>query len=76
MGRICPGKGLHNAIEIAARAGIALKIAAKVDKADPAYYNFTIKCLRSVEFIGEIGKKDRGDPVALLFPIDWPSRSA
>ena len=79
LGRISPEKGVDRAIEIAARAGIPLKIAAKVDKVDRAYYKRRIKPLLKqpgVEFIGEIGESEKGDflgdAMALLFPIDWP----
>jgi glycosyltransferase involved in cell wall biosynthesis len=74
-----PEKGVEKAIKIARRAGIPLKIAAKVDKADLDYYNAKIKRLLKgpgVEFIGEIGDRDKGEflgrAMALLFPIDWP----
>jgi len=77
IGRICPEKGLDKAIEIARHAGVPLKIAAKVDKADLAYYNSKIKRMFKdprVEFIGEIGDKEKGaflgGAMALLFPID------
>jgi glycosyltransferase involved in cell wall biosynthesis len=67
------------AIEIARRAGLPLTIAAKVDKADRAYYKTKIKPLLKdprIEFIGEIGDSDKGaflgDATALLFPVDWP----
>ena len=43
IGRISPEKGLDKAIEIARRAGLPLKIAAKVDKVDLDYYNDKIK---------------------------------
>ena len=79
IGRISPEKGVEKAIKIAGRAGIPLKIAAKVDKADLDYYNDKIKRLLKgpgVEFIGEIGDRDKeeflGLALALLFPIDWP----
>jgi glycosyltransferase involved in cell wall biosynthesis len=79
LGRISPEKGVDRAIEIAARAGIPLKIAAKVDKVDRAYYNSRIKPLlkqSGVEFIGEIGESEKRDflreAMALLFPIGWP----
>src|SRR6202047_4648717 len=45
IGRISPEKGVENAIKIARRVGIPLKIAAKVDKADLDYYNDKIKRL-------------------------------
>jgi glycosyltransferase involved in cell wall biosynthesis len=79
IGRICPEKGVDKAIKIAQRAGIPLKIAAKVDKADLDYYNDRIRGLLKgpgVEFIGEIGDHEKGEflgaAMALLFPIDWP----
>ena len=79
IGRITPEKGIDKAIDIARRAGLPLKIAAKVDNADRAYYNAKIKRLlngQGVEFIGEIGEHAKreflGRAMALLFPIDWP----
>src|SRR5690606_28641452 len=39
LGRISPEKRPDRAIEIAARAGMKLKIAAKIDKVDAAYWN-------------------------------------
>jgi glycosyltransferase involved in cell wall biosynthesis len=45
LGQICPEKGVDKAIEIAHRAWLPVKIAAKVDKADLAYYNSKIKRL-------------------------------
>jgi glycosyltransferase involved in cell wall biosynthesis len=38
IGRICPEKRPDRAIEIACRAGVPLRIAAKVDKVDRAYH--------------------------------------
>ncbi len=80
LGRISPEKRPDRAIEIAARTGIPLKIAAKVDKADQEYWDEKIKPMIEanplVDYIGEIneGQKARflGDALALLFPIDWP----
>ena len=79
MGRISPEKRPDRAIEIARRAGLRLKIAAKVDRADAAYFEDHIKVLLDdplVEFVGEIGDADKpaflGDARALLFPVDWP----
>src|ERR1700733_14138618 len=39
LGRICPDKGPVEAIEIARRAGVPLKIAAKVDPVDQGYFD-------------------------------------
>jgi glycosyltransferase involved in cell wall biosynthesis len=80
LGRISPEKRPDRAIEIAARAGMKLKMAAKVDKVDQAYWHETIAPLvasnPNVEFIGEIGDEQKaeflGNARALLFPIDWP----
>jgi glycosyltransferase involved in cell wall biosynthesis len=79
LGRICPEKGLDRAIEIARGAGLALKIAAKVDAVDRHYFESVIKPLLrepDVDFIGEIGQGEKscflGGARALLFPIDWP----
>ncbi len=80
LGRISPEKGVDKAIRIAGKAGLKLKIAAKVDKADQVYWDEQIKPLIDaspwVEYIGEIN--DAQKPAflsaahALLFPIDWP----
>jgi glycosyltransferase involved in cell wall biosynthesis len=79
LGRISPEKGVDRAIRIAARAGVKLKIAAKVDKADQEYFDTEIKPLLAqghVEFIGEIDDSQKPEFLsgakALLFPIDWP----
>jgi glycosyltransferase involved in cell wall biosynthesis len=79
LGRISPEKRPDRAIEIAKRAGIKLKLAAKVDAVDMAYFKTEIEPLLDhplVEFIGEIGEAQKceflGKARALLFPIDWP----
>jgi glycosyltransferase involved in cell wall biosynthesis len=80
LGRISPEKRPDRAIEIAARARLPLKIAAKVDKVDRAYWDMVIAPLvarhDNVEFVGEIGEAEKasflGNARALLFPIDWP----
>jgi glycosyltransferase involved in cell wall biosynthesis len=80
LGRISPEKRPDRAIQIAARAGLPLKIAAKVDNVDRAYWDTVIAPLvaryDNVEFVGEIdeGRKASflGNARALLFPIDWP----
>jgi len=79
LGRICEEKGVEQAIEIARAAAMPLKIAAKVDKFDEAYFRERVAPLLSqpgVEYIGEINEHSKtkflGDAAALLFPIDWP----
>ena len=80
LGRISPEKGVDRAIKIAGKAGLKLKIAAKVDNADKEYYDTLIKPLiqgnPDVEFIGEINDAQKPDFLsgahALIFPINWP----
>ncbi|MGH7586310.1 MAG: glycosyltransferase family 4 protein [Gemmatimonadales bacterium] len=79
LGRISPEKRVDRAIEIADRAGIPLRIAAKVDSADREYYAEVIRPIladSSAEYVGEISDAEKsaflGGAVALLFPIDWP----
>jgi glycosyltransferase involved in cell wall biosynthesis len=80
LGRISPEKRPDRAIEIAVRAGMKLKIAAKIDAVDRAYWDSTIAPLverhANVEYIGEINEFQKGaflgGASALLFPIDWP----
>ncbi|MBS0362199.1 MAG: glycosyltransferase family 4 protein [Proteobacteria bacterium] len=79
LGRISPEKRPDRAIAIAKAAGKRLKIAAKVDPVDEAYFEEKIEPLLDldqVEFVGEIGDARKseflGGADALLFPIDWP----
>jgi glycosyltransferase involved in cell wall biosynthesis len=79
VGRICPEKNVEGAIAIARRAGVPLRIAAKVDPLDVEFYQSVIKPLidgRQVEYLGELGDADKdkllGSARALLFPVDWP----
>ena len=79
LGRICPEKGIEDAIAIARRTGIPLKIGAKVDKADREYFEARIEPeLRDplLEFVGEVNDAEKnellGNALAMLFPIAWP----
>jgi glycosyltransferase involved in cell wall biosynthesis len=79
LGRVSPEKRPERAILIARALGIPLKIAAKVDKVDEAYFREQIAPLMrdpGVDFIGEIDERRKtaflGEARALLFPIDWP----
>lgn len=79
LGRISPEKRVDRAVEIADRANLPLKIAAKVDPADREYFEEVIQPLLSaphVGYLGEIGEEEKaeflGNARALLFPIDWP----
>jgi glycosyltransferase involved in cell wall biosynthesis len=88
LGRVSPTKGLDRAIRIARRAGLPLKIAARLPLRDPAnrearadraYYREVVEPLLrepGVEFVGEVRDHEKaellGNARALLFPIDWP----
>ena len=79
LGRISPEKRADRAIEIAKRAGMPLKIAAKVDPVDRRYFKRVIEPLLNnpgVEWVGEITEQQKneflGNAFAVLFPIDLP----
>jgi glycosyltransferase involved in cell wall biosynthesis len=79
LGRISPEKRPDRAIEIARAVGVPLKIAAKVDRVDEAYFHEQIAPLLQqpgIEFLGEINERSKseflGGALALLFPVDWP----
>lgn len=79
LGRISPEKRPDRAIRIAQALGIPIRIAAKIDKVDEAYFRQEIAPLFNlpgVEYIGEIDERAKsaflGEARALLFPIDWP----
>jgi glycosyltransferase involved in cell wall biosynthesis len=79
LGRICPEKKTDAAIRVARRAGVSLRIAAKVDPVDRPYFEEVVRPLLVdplVDYIGEVGDDRKnellGGALALLFPIDWP----
>ncbi len=79
LGRMTPDKGVHRAVEIARRAGVPLKIAAKMrEEAEVAYFDSTVRPLlgTDVEYLGEIAPDEReellGSALALVNPIGWP----
>ena len=78
LGRISPEKRADRAIEVARRVGMSLRIGAKVDTADQAYFEENIEPLLGhdhVEWVGEVAGKDKENllrhAAALVFPIDW-----
>jgi glycosyltransferase involved in cell wall biosynthesis len=79
LGRMSPEKRPDRAIEIAGALGLPLKMAAKIEKADEAYFREVVAPMLNrpgVEFVGEINELQKGkflgEALALLFPIDWP----
>jgi len=78
LGRIAPVKGVHNAIEIAKRTGIPLKIAGEVQPLFKDYFDSKIKPHIDGKFIEYVGEADLaiknellGNSMGLLFPIEW-----
>jgi glycosyltransferase involved in cell wall biosynthesis len=81
VGRISPEKGPERAIAIAKQSGIPLKIAAKVDPKDRAFFNQVVKPLldkekkEDVEFLGPVDERRKRllmkNALALLLPIRW-----
>lgn len=79
VGRMSPEKRCDLAIAVAKRAGVPLKIAAKIDHKERAYFESTIEPLLKdplIEFVGEKNEDEKRelmrDALALLLPIDWP----
>jgi glycosyltransferase involved in cell wall biosynthesis len=83
VGRVTPEKGIVEAIEIAARSGRTLKIAAKVGPT-PKEQDFNEHVFQPalkaagnrVEFLGELSGSDRdalfAESYAVLMPGSWP----
>ncbi|UVJ40029.1 glycosyltransferase family 4 protein [Arthrobacter sp. CJ23] len=78
LGRIAPAKGVVEAIEVARRAGIRLKIAAKMSEREELdYFHSAVEPLLGAneEFLGEVDSAGKfallGGAVALLNPLQW-----
>jgi len=79
LGRMCKEKGVDAAIRVARRAGIPLRIAAKMgEPAERAYFEQEVRPLlgNGIEYVGEVGGVDKlallGGAMCLLNPIAWP----
>ena len=78
VGRMCPDKGVLEAITIARAAGVPLRIAAKMrELQEIEYFRSVIEPLldSNTEFLGELGDPDKfglmGEALAFLNPIQW-----
>jgi glycosyltransferase involved in cell wall biosynthesis len=79
IGRFTPTKGLHDAVEIAKRSKMKLKIAGlPLNLEDERYFESEIQPLLEDsmhEYVGELDDKEKqsflGGAYALLFPIKW-----
>jgi glycosyltransferase involved in cell wall biosynthesis len=79
LGRMSPDKGIEDAIAVARLAGLPLRIAAKVDPTEQAYFDGTVRPLLDepgIEYVGEVPEEQKaaflGQALALVFPIGWP----
>jgi glycosyltransferase involved in cell wall biosynthesis len=79
LGRLAPEKGAHVAISLARRAGLPLRIAAKIPRSQSRYFKERLQPLIDGELIrlsGEVDDRRKNEFLAsasaLLFPIDWP----
>jgi glycosyltransferase involved in cell wall biosynthesis len=79
LSRMTPEKGVHRAIAIARKAGVQLRIAAKMHEPHEREYfdEFVRPHLGpDVIYLGELGAADKrellGGAMALLNPIGWP----
>jgi glycosyltransferase involved in cell wall biosynthesis len=78
LGRISPGGGVEQAVELAKRAGMPIRIAARVEPADRNYFEHIASLFEHplVEYVGEITDEEKndflGEAYALICPIDLP----
>jgi glycosyltransferase involved in cell wall biosynthesis len=79
LGRLTKEKGPEAAIRIAKAAGLELRMAAKIPRAETRYFKECLQPLvdgEQIRLVGEIHDRAKGDLLraasALLFPIDWP----
>jgi glycosyltransferase involved in cell wall biosynthesis len=79
LGRIAAEKCPDDAINFAKKAGVRLKIAAKIDPTDKLYFKEKIEPLLDhplIEFLGEVNDTQKnellGGAKALLNTINWP----
>lgn len=78
LGRISPGSGVEQAIELAIRTDMPIRIAARIDPADRNYFEHIAPLFEHslVEYVGEVtdGEKDDflGEAYALICSVDRP----
>lgn len=79
LGRLTADKGPEGASRIARSAGMPLRIAAKVPRAERGYFKQALEPQidgTQIELVGEVNDKSKASSLAgaaaLLFPIAWP----
>ncbi|WP_338695762.1 glycosyltransferase family 4 protein [Bradyrhizobium sp. 26S5] len=79
LGRLTADKGPEEAMRIARAAGMPLRIAAKIPRAETAYFKKKLEPNidgEEVQLVGEVNEVRKqpflAGAAALLFPINWP----
>jgi glycosyltransferase involved in cell wall biosynthesis len=79
LGRLTADKGPEDAMRIARAAGMPLRIAAKIPRAETAYFKKKLEPNidgEEVQLVGEVDEARKqpflAGAAALLFPINWP----
>ncbi|MEI8032529.1 MAG: glycosyltransferase family 4 protein [Chlorobiaceae bacterium] len=79
LGRFSEEKKPEQAIMLARACHVPLKIAAKIDPADRAYFEEKVRPLLDhplIDYVGEVDERQKiellKEAIALLNPIDWP----
>jgi glycosyltransferase involved in cell wall biosynthesis len=79
LGRLTADKGPEDAIRIARAARMPLRIAAKIPRAETAYFKNELEPNidgQAVQLVGEVDDAKKqpflANAAGLLFPIDWP----
>lgn len=79
LGRLTADKGPEDAIRIANAARVPLRIAAKIPRAETAYFKKRLERHIDGDHVALVGEVDDAkkqpflaNAAALLFPIDWP----
>jgi glycosyltransferase involved in cell wall biosynthesis len=78
LGRVSPSKGICEAIDLANRTGLPLRIAAKArEPEERRYFEARVRpeLGGNIEWLGEVGGRDKyellGGAIALVNPIQW-----
>lgn len=78
LGRYCPEKGTHLAIDVAELVGLPIKLAGRLHEAGTSYYNERVRPRLRPAVVMDVGEADHDAKVALLrgarallLPLQW-----
>lgn len=78
LGRYCPDKGTHVAIDVAELAGLPIQLAGRLHEAGEAYFNQLVRPRLRPGLVIDVGEADQSAKVALLrgarallLPLQW-----